>query len=200
MWLSLIDARLERWLDALLATPGLTAIADQDEARRVHVAESLVAVPIVSRYEGSIVDVGSGGGAPGVPLAWALPDREVVLLEASRRKCDFLEEATREFPNVRVMRGRAEEQAPEQFGVAVAKALAPPPVALEWCLPLVRTGGAAVLFVGPSADAGAVAGAAAQLGGGVPEALPGLLVVEKTGPTPAGFPRRVGLARKRPLA
>jgi 16S rRNA (guanine527-N7)-methyltransferase len=96
--------------------------------------------------------------------------------------------------------GRAEEQPVESFGVAVAKALAPPPVALEWCLPLVAVGGAALLFVGPSADAGAVAVASVQLGGGEPEVHPGLLVVPKVAPTPAGFPRRPGIARKRPLA
>ena len=147
-----------------------------------------------------MVDVGSGGGAPGIPLAAAFPDREVVLLEATRRKCDFLESVTREFPNLRVVCGRAEEQPTGQFGVAVAKALAPPAVAAEWCLPLVGVGGAAILLVGPSVDAAAVARVSAQLGGGEPEEHPGVLVLAKTAPTPAGFPRRAGIARKRPLA
>jgi 16S rRNA (guanine527-N7)-methyltransferase len=154
----------------------------------------------VSRYEGTIVDVGSGGGAPGIPIASALPDREVVLLEATRRKCGFLEAAARAFPNVRVVCGRAEEQPADSYGVAVAKALAPPPVALEWCLTMVAPGGAAVLLVGPSVDVEALARAAAQLGGGEPEAHPGVIVVEKVSPTPPGFPRRPGIARKRPLA
>jgi 16S rRNA (guanine527-N7)-methyltransferase len=157
-------------------------------------------VPFVERYPGAIVDVGSGGGAPGIPIAAALPDREVVLLEATRRKCDFLSSVGREFSNVRVVCGRAEEQQTEQFGVAVAKALAPPPIAAEWCLPLVRTGGAAILFVGPSADAPAVGRVAARLGGGAPELHSGLLVLPKVAPTPAGFPRRPGVARKRPLS
>ena len=157
-------------------------------------------VPYVERYPGAIVDVGSGGGAPGIPLAAALPGREVVLLEASRRKCDFLESVARDFPNVHVVRGRAEEQETDRFGVAVAKALAPPPVALEWCLPLAAVGGAAILLVGPSVDAAVVARVSAQLGGGEPEHHPGILVVPKLVPTPAGFPRRPGLARKRPLA
>ena len=197
--LSLPYVRLERWLERLVAVPGLTAIRDPAEARRVHLQESLTAVPFVERYSGSVVDVGSGGGAPGIPIAAALPDREVVLLDAIRRKCDFLESVARAFPNVRVLCGRAEEQATEQFGVAVAKALAPPPIALEWCLPLVAVGGAAILFVGPSADTDAVAHASAQLGGGDPEQHPGLLVVPKLAPTPPGFPRRPGIARKRPL-
>src|SRR5204863_3195154 len=94
---------------------------------------SLRGVELVARFEGPIVDVGSGGGAPGIPLAAALPEREVTLLESNARKCAFLERAAREFPNVRVVRGRAEEQEADRFGVAVAKALASPPVAAEWC-------------------------------------------------------------------
>jgi 16S rRNA (guanine527-N7)-methyltransferase len=194
------DPRLERWLAALVATPGLTAVRDVEAARRLHLEDSLAAVDVVRRYAGPVVDVGSGGGAPGVPLAVELPEREVTLLEANGRKCAFLEGLVRELPNVRVVCGRAEEQEVDRFGVAVAKALAPPPVALEWCLPLVAPGGAAVLFVGPSADLDAVAKVAALLAGGEPESVGGLVVVEKLGPTPPGFPRRPGMARKRPLA
>jgi 16S rRNA (guanine527-N7)-methyltransferase len=194
------DPRLERWLESLLATPGLTAIRDYAEARRVHLDESLAAVPQVARFEGPIVDVGSGGGAPGIPLAAAFPDREVTLLEATGRKCDFLRRWTADFPNLRVIQGRAEEQETDTYGVAVAKALAPPPVAVEWCLPLVASGGAAILFVGPSADAETVASVSERVGGGRPELQAGLIVVTKLRATPEGFPRRVGIARKRPLA
>ena len=194
-----MDERLERWLDALLATPGLTSIRDRSEAARVHVDESLAALEVVRRFGGPIVDVGSGGGAPGIPLAAALPNRQVTLLEANGRKCAFLREMALEFPNVTVVQGRAEEQETDRFGVAVAKALAPPPVAAEWCLPLVVPGGAVVLYVGPSADAAAVSRAAERLGGGPVEQLPGLLVLHKVAPTPPGFPRRPGLAKKRPL-
>ena len=194
------DPRLERWLDDLVATPGLTAIRDREEARRALLDDSLRGAEVVRRFEGAVVDVGSGGGAPGIPLAAALPDREVVLLEAQRRRCDFLERAALDFPNVRVVRGRAEEQPVDLYGVAVAKALAPPPVAAEWCLPLVRPGGAAILWVGPSADVEAVARVAERLAAGPPEEQDGLLVLAKLGPTPEGFPRRPGLARKRPLA
>ena len=146
------------------------------------------------------MDVGSGGGTPGIPLAASLPERGVTLLEAERRKTEFLERWTAELPNLRVVWGRAEEQPPETFGVAVAKALAQPPVAAEWCLPLVAEGGAVILWVGPSADAEAVARVAAKIAG-VPEpAPPGFLVLRKAGPTPPGFPRRPGVAKKRPLA
>jgi 16S rRNA (guanine527-N7)-methyltransferase len=166
----------------------------------VHVDESLAALEAVRRFEGPIVDVGSGGGAPGIPLAEALPEREVTLLEASRRKCDFLERWARELPNARVVCGRAEEQEIDTWGVAVAKALAEPPVAAEWCLPLVAPGGAAILYVGPSADRERVARVAEKLGGELAGSPPGLLVLRKLRPTPEGFPRRPGVARKRPLA
>jgi 16S rRNA (guanine527-N7)-methyltransferase len=160
--------------------------------------DSLRAVPLVERFDGPIVDVGSGGGAPGIPLAVALPERRVTLLEAERRKCEFLERWAP--PNARVVWGRAEEQETDIFGVAVAKALAQPPVAAEWCLPLVRPGGAAILFAGPTADLDAVARASELLGGGRPEDHGGLLVLPKLAATPPGFPRRPGVARKRPLA
>jgi 16S rRNA (guanine527-N7)-methyltransferase len=195
-----VDDRLERWLSALLDTPGLTSIRDRGEARRVHVDESLNAVRVVERFEGPIIDVGSGGGAPGIPLAAALPDRQVTLLEANGRKCAFLREVARGFPNVEVVQGRAEEQETEQYGVAVAKALAAPTVAAEWCVPLVIAGGAVVLFIGPSANAEAVSRVSELLGGGPAEQLPGLLVLPKLAPTPPGFPRRPGVAKKRPLA
>ena len=148
--------------------------------------------------EGPIVDVGSGGGVPGIPLASSLPDREVVLLEANGRKCDFLR---RWAPvNTTVVQGRAEEQQTDHFGVAVAKALAPPPVAAEWCLPLVRPGGAVLLWVGPSAERERAAAVATKLNARREDAPTGFILLRKTGPTPAGFPRRTGVARKRPLA
>ena len=191
---------LDRWLEAVLATPGLTALRDPGEARRVLVEDALRGVPLVAGESGPVVDVGSGGGTPGIPLAVALPDREVTLLEAERRKCDFLERWTVDLPNLRVVWGRAEEQPLERFGVAAAKALAQPPTAAEWCLPLVREGGAAVLWVGPTAELARVAAVAERLAGRVESAEAGLLVLRKIGPTPPGFPRRPGLARKRPLA
>jgi 16S rRNA (guanine527-N7)-methyltransferase len=160
--------------------------------------DALRAVPLVERFAGPLADIGSGGGSPGIPLAAALPEREVTLLEAERRKCDFLREWAP--ANVTVVWGRAEEQQVESFGVALAKALAQPPVAVEWCLPLARVGGAAILWLGETADLEAVASVAEKLGGGPPEAHDGLVVIPKIAPTPEGFPRRVGVAKRRPLA
>jgi 16S rRNA (guanine527-N7)-methyltransferase len=83
--------------------------------------------------------------------------------------------------------------------VAVAKALAHPPTAAEWCLPLVREGGAVVLWVGPTVEPERVAAVSARVAGELEESPDGFLVIRKVGPTPAGFPRRVGVAKKRPL-
>jgi 16S rRNA (guanine527-N7)-methyltransferase len=157
-------------------------------------------LPLVAREEGEIVDVGSGGGTPGIPLAAHLPDRTVTLLEAERRKCDFLQRWTNELPNLHVVWGRAEEQPPDRFGVATAKALAEPVVAAELCLTLVRPGGAAILWVGPSVDQPRVARAADRLTAGVESCADGFVVLRKLRPTPRGFPRRPGMAKKRPLA
>jgi len=161
-------------------------------------ADALRALPLLERYSGPLIDVGSGGGSPGIPLAAALPEWQVTLLDAERRKCDFLHRWAP--PNAEVVWGRAEEQPLERWDVAVAKALAPPAVAAELCLPLVRTGGAAILWVGSTADLDSLGRAAPQLGGGAAELLEGIAVVPKVAPTPAGFPRRAGVAKKRPLA
>ncbi len=181
-----------------MATPGLTALRDLEEARCVLLEDSLRGIELVAREGGPVVDVGSGGGAPGIPLAYALPDREFVLLEAQERKCVFLREHAP--PNARVVRGRAEEQGVDWAGCVVAKALAPPPVAAEWCLPLARPDGAVVLWVGPSADASRVVRVAEQLAGRLEDSPPGFFVLRKIAATPQGFPRRPGVARKRPLA
>ena len=202
------DPRLERWLEALVSGPGLTAVRDPAEARRVHVDDALAAAALVR--DGPVVDVGSGGGSPGIPLAASRPELHVDLLEAQRRKCSFLASAAAEFPNVDVVCARAEEHGRgdgrEAYGTAVAQALAPPPVALEWCLPLVRLGGRVILLVG-EVDLGQLASVAEAVGGGAPETVAlacssrrSLLLVAKVRPTPERFPRRPGVARKRPLA
>jgi 16S rRNA (guanine527-N7)-methyltransferase len=202
------DPRLDRWLEALVAEPGLTAVTEIEEARRVHVEAARAAAAVLEA--GPVVDVGSGGGSPGIPIALARPDLDVVLLEAQERRCAFLERVAAGLPNAAVVCARAEDHGRgpgrDAYGAAVAQALAPPPVALEWCLPLVRVGGHVVLLTG-EVDLEAAAKASETVGGGRPELqpLPGserrsLLVVPKARPTPERFPRRPGAARKRPLA
>jgi 16S rRNA (guanine527-N7)-methyltransferase len=198
----LSDHRLDRWLAALIETRGLTAIRDQAEARRTLLDGAVEAAGLLG--EGRVVDVGSGSGSPGIPLAAARPDLDFVLLESNRRKCAFLEGVAADFENVSVVRARVEEHAAgagrEAYGTAVARALAAPPVAAEWCLPLVRTGGRVVLFVGATADFDAVSRAAGELAAEVEEIPVGFVLLRKTGPTPERFPRRPGVAKKRPLA
>lgn len=164
--------------------------------------DALGALPLLGA--GPVVDVGSGTGSPGLPLAAERPDLDFVLLEANRRKSAFLDGVAREFANVSVVNARAEEHSAgkgrEAYGTVVARALAAPPVAAEWCLPLARQGGTAVLFVGPTADVNAVARVAAELSAELEESPPGFFVLRKTGTTPRRFPRRPGVARKRPLA
>src|SRR5262245_5573404 len=163
------------------------------------VEDALRGVEVVRELDGPIADVGSGNGSPGIVLAASLPEREVTLLDSNKRKVAFLERLTADFPNVSVVWGRAEEH-DGRYGVAVAKALAPPPVALEWLLPLVREGGAAVLWLGPAVDLDKLSHVSELLGGSRLEERHGLAVARKIAPTPAGFPRRPGMARKRPLA
>ena len=195
-----MDGYLERWLEELLATPGVTGVDDRETARRVLLDDALRAAPLLERLPGPVVDVGSGGGAPGIPLAAVFPKRFFTLLEAERRKCDFLERVTTSLDNVAVVWGRAEEQTSDTYGIALAKALAKPPVAAELCLPLVAPGGVAILWLGASADRDAVASVSSQLNAQLEEDLDGLVVLRKLGPTPAEFPRRAGIAKKRPLA
>jgi len=160
--------------------------------------DALRALPLLRSHDGDVVDVGSGGGSPGIPLALELPERAFTLVEAERRKANFLRAQAP--ANVEVVWGRAEEQPVDRYGVALAKALAQPATAVEWVLPLVAPGGIAVFWLGPSADLEVVARVAAHVGGGPPLLRDGLVVVPKLEPTPAGFPRRVGVAKKRPLA
>jgi 16S rRNA (guanine527-N7)-methyltransferase len=177
---------------------------------QIAAGDALLAVPWTGI--GTVIDIGSGGGLPAVPLALALPQVHFTLLEANTRKCAFLEHviATLKLPNVAVAPGRAEEvgRQPalrEQFDRAISRAAAPPAVLLELALPFVRPGGDLVAQVSP-VDPQLLEPAARLLGGGPPRLeRPGdgsgfLLVVPKLGPTPAGFPRRTGVPNHKPLA
>ena len=191
---------LERWLEEVVTAPGATALSDLEAVRRVLLEDALRAVPLLEANGPRVVDVGSGGGSPGLPLAVALPGRTFTLLEAERRKRAFLERFADELPNVEVVWGRAEEHPLETYDVALAKALAKPPVAVELCAPLVARGGAVVIWLGESADREQVARAAALVACRLESDSDGLVVLRKIGATPAGFPRRPGVAKKRPLA
>lgn len=204
-----LDARLRAYCDALAVAPvSVTSIRDPGRLWAVHVEDALTALPIVRRLDpATVIDVGSGGGSPGLPLALAtgLP---VVLLEATGTKCDFLRAAagTLSAPAA-VVHARSEEHARaagrDAYDLVLARALAAPPVAAELCLPLARPGGHVLLWTGET-DTGAVAAAAAQVAGSLVETVAAgenrrLLLLRKTGTTPERFPRRPGMAAKHPL-
>ncbi|HEY2436766.1 MAG TPA: 16S rRNA (guanine(527)-N(7))-methyltransferase RsmG, partial [Solirubrobacteraceae bacterium] len=162
-----------------------------------------------------ILDLGAGAGLPGLPLAIARPSADVTLLESSSRKGRFIERAieTCRVTNARVVQARAEsfDAGRDRYDVITARAVAPLAVTLEYAAPLLRLGGSVVAWRGQR-DAGAeraASQAAAELGLGEPAVLavhpyPGarnrhLFVAQKTRETPSRFPRRPGVALKRPL-
>jgi 16S rRNA (guanine527-N7)-methyltransferase len=162
-----------------------------------------------------VVDVGSGGGLPGLPLKIVRPDLEVVLIEADRDKAAFLVRACAELglSGVEVVDRRAEEAAREPryretFDVAAARALAAMPVVAELCLPLVRVGGRMLAQKTEGEDVDGAARAIAAMGGApaVVVAAPSavrqagtVVIVEKVRPTPAAYPRRAGVPARKPL-
>ena len=210
-------ARLSMLLDLVATEPAsITSVRDPERGVDVHVADSLVALEIDAvRDAGNLADLGSGGGFPGLALAIALPDTEVALIESVRRKCAFLERAAGELGlgNVSVVNARAETW-PEGTGrhdVVTARALAPLGVLVEYAAPLLRTGGSLVAWKGrrdpveeTDADVAAEAlGMARPLPQPV-EPFPGaeartLYLSLKVRSTPNGYPRRPGMARKRPF-
>ena len=145
--------QLHRYAD-LLATAGiergLVGPREQGRIWERHVLNSAALAPLLPRT-GSVLDVGSGAGLPGVPLALARPDLAVVLLEPLLRRATFLQEVVAELAlgNVRVRRGRAEDvSGEEQADAVVSRAVAPLAKLLGWCLPLTAPGGSVLAMKG----------------------------------------------------
>lgn len=185
----------------------LTAVPD-DKLWERHVGESLMLHAEAGIESASdVIDVGSGGGVPGIVIAVVRPDVRVSLLEADARKCGFLTHVAGllGLRAVRVLNLRAElaghdRALREQFDVAVARAVAPPPVLCELALPLVRVGGRLAALVADAAAVAARSTRAAELcGGGEPIARGGVLLIPKVAMTPARLPRRPGVPARRPL-
>ena len=222
-------AELEDWNQRF----NLTAITGGDEIQRRHFLDSLsclLVLPETEAYPGDTValrksarrlwfcDVGSGAGFPGLVLKIMLPEVKMTLIEATRKKCEFMAHLVERIGlcDVEVIHARAEElghsdQYREQYDIALSRAVAPLPVLAEYCLPLLRVGGRMVAQKGPDValEVDEAQGALDVLGGAVvatkrvqlPD-VPGdryLVVVSKTGPTPAVYPRRPGIPAKRPL-
>lgn len=217
---SLPDGSVERLsaLLSLLAEEGApTAVHDPVRVADVHIADALVALELPElAVAGRIADLGAGAGLPGLVLAVALPAAELVLVESGARKCEFIAHAIEELAldNARVVCARAEawDEGIGTCDVVCARALAALPVLCEYASPLLREGGSLVAWKGRIDDAEQADGhAAAELLGLEPaRVLPvepyrgserhTLHVYRKVSPTPPGYPRRPGIATKRPLA
>ena len=199
----------------------LTRVTNPGEVARLHLLDALAALPLLDAAAASTaVDLGSGGGVPGIPLALARPEIRWVLVESVRKKAEVLTSMAVELGlgNVTVVAERAEllgraDDHRERHDLVAARACAPLPVLAELALPLLAVGGTLVAWKGPLAagDQELERGAAAlhELGGGEPElqaagpvALGGhtFVVVRKERPTPARYPRRPGEPSRRPLA
>jgi 16S rRNA (guanine527-N7)-methyltransferase len=197
----------------------LTAIVQPDEIEESHFVDSLTiatALPEGTSFAGRLLDVGTGGGFPGIPLKIAMPAIELTLLEATGKKVTFLKDiaSVLGLADVKVLQGRAEDlgrdlKHREAFDVAVARSLGSFPVALELCLPFVRVGG---LFIAQmkgqiQPQISESSGIAALLGAQVEDVFPidvlgggrVLVMVRKLVQTLDKYPRRPGMPTKRPL-
>jgi 16S rRNA (guanine527-N7)-methyltransferase len=210
-------AALRALLGVLCGDPTApTTVREPAVAVDTHVADALVALQLPQvRSAGAIADLGSGAGFPGLVLAAARPDAEVALVESNRRKCAFLERAASrmELGNVVVVSERAECWAAGlgSRDLVTARALAPMPVLVEYAAPLLTAGGALVAWKGRRDGAEEADGAAAAAATGLElaEIVPvrpwcgaerlHLHLYVKVGVTPGRYPRRAGIASKRPL-
>ncbi len=226
--LSLGDAQiaaLDRYLTLLLDANervNLTAVKDRDAAWRRLLLDSLTLAPGLEGVaaSGRVIDVGSGGGLPGIPLAIVRPDLRFTLLEATGKKARCLESfaAALDLSHVTVVNDRAETVGHQRehrarYDVAVCRAVGPVREIVEYMLPMLREGGRALALKATQAQAEleAAGDAIAALGGGeieVYDAYPTqasgddplvVIVITKQRPTPRAYPRSPGLARHSPL-
>lgn len=204
-----MDSKLVELARLIAGWPGL--VAGPPEAL---VEDCLVLLDHLGEAR-TLVDVGSGGGLPGLPLKISRPELAVTLVDADQSKAAFLVQACTRLglDGVDVVAARAEDAAHdaryrEKFDVAVARALAPLPVLVELCLPFVRVGGRLLAQKTDREDLTNAERAVALLGGGAAEVVAtpsrarsgGVTVtIAKIGPTPGEYPRRAGVPRRKPL-
>ncbi len=220
--LSLTDEqidRLSRYLDLLLEANqrmNLTRIESRDAAELQHIGDALTLLPHLPVGPHTLIDVGSGGGVPGIPLAIARLDATVILVEATRKKCAFLNDAAQQLGLTRltVRAERAEDvghsNLRETADIVVARAVGPLDFLAEWCLPLVRRGGKFLAMKGPKvAQELPLAQFAIKRVGGAPPLLhPAtrpefgehvIVEIPKIQTTDPRYPRPASIAKGRPL-
>ncbi|RIH85223.1 Ribosomal RNA small subunit methyltransferase G [Meiothermus luteus] len=197
----------------------LTAIRDERGIVLKHFVDSLTCLLYPGFADGAeVVDVGTGAGFPGLPLAIVRPGLRLCLLEATQKKARFVASAIEGLglDNAEALWGRAEELARgvkrETYHAAVVRAVASLPVVAELALPLVRVGGFVLLQKGPEVEGelGRSKGALEKLGGALEGVLPlslpvggearRLVVLRKRRPTPEEYPRKAGVPAKNPLS
>ncbi len=198
----------------------LTAVTEELEMLDRHYVDSLMALTLkdVIPQGASLIDVGTGAGFPGLPLAIARPDIQVTLMDALKKRVGFLQDVinTLHLQNVKAVHMRAEDGAStplyrESFDIGVARAVAALPVLLEYVLPFVSIGGKALLWKGPSVQDELEDGqkVAKLLGGTLLSPVPMpisdrdwqhfIVPVKKEFPTPRQYPRKSGTPAKQPL-
>jgi 16S rRNA (guanine527-N7)-methyltransferase len=197
----------------------LTAITEPEGIEVRHFLDSLTCMLAMSADTSDrVIDIGTGAGFPGIPLKIICPNMRLTLVEATRKKAEFCRHVVKilDLEQVSVIHGRAEDVGQEQshrqvYDLALARAVAPLPILVEYLLPFLRVGGRAIAQKGETAHAEAHDAEAALgiLGGRVSRLisveLPGvaetryLVVIKKIAATPDKYPRRAGMPEKRPL-
>jgi len=205
-------------LDQANQRMNLTRITDRAQAQLNHIADALTLLPFFPQGQIRIADIGSGGGVPAIPLKIARPDAFVLMVESTKKKATFLEQAIFDLKltEIAILPDRAEaagqnELFRETFDVVTARAVATMPWLAEWCLPLAKKGGKVLAMKGPKVaeELPLNPKSLTALGGGQPTIhkvdLPGaenhvIVEIPKLARTDARYPRPATVAKGTPMA
>ncbi len=210
--------RLETFKSLLLeynSKYNLTAITDENEIYVKHFLDSVIPCDFFKK-NASVIEIGSGGGFPSVPLKIVRNDLSFTLVESTGKKCEFLSVVVDKLGlncvkvlNIRAEDGGRTPELREKFDVAVARAVAKLNTLAEYCLPFVKVGGRFIAYKGESEDLNESLNALKILGGAIEKVeeyeLPQgcgkrrAVIIKKVAPTPLKYPRGRGLERKKPL-
>ena len=201
---------LKEWNEKI----NLTAITEPKEIIEKHFIDSLTVLPYISEND-KVIDVGTGAGFPGIPLKIAKPKSKITLLDSLNKRIVFLEEVISKLglTEIYCIHGRAEEYALEKrefYDVALSRAVAELPVLLEYLLPFVKVGGKCICMKGPKAmEEIEKSSKALEILGGKIEKVENIkiegemdrniIIISKIKNTPANYPRKAGMATKKPI-